>query len=104
MIAATGAKNGAGWPHTWTDTHQAIDAATDACTIVRHAIRRRVQRVDIDTRERSVASSISGWSTARAGIRRVGGPAAAPRTAARPALTLRARRRRARARGPPACT
>src|SRR5690348_12532074 len=100
MIADTGAKNGAVWPHRWTETHHASAAATDACTIVRHATCTRFQRVDIDTRERSVASSISGWNTARAGIRRAEVREAALRTGGRPASSPRAHRRRARVPGP----
>src|SRR4051794_1790931 len=58
MIAATGAKNGALWPHTAFDSPQASATATPAWNSSRQATRTRAQRVRIETRERSVASSM----------------------------------------------
>src|SRR3954469_4950122 len=64
MIAATGAKNGALCPHTALDTPQAMATARAAWNSSRQASRTRCQRVRIETRERSVASSSSGaWNT-----------------------------------------
>src|SRR3954451_10858422 len=60
MIAATGAKNGALWPHTALLRPQASATATPAWNISRQATLTRPQRVRIETRERSVASSSSG--------------------------------------------
>src|SRR4051812_39979421 len=57
MIAATGAKNGALWPHTPFAIAQARATATAAWNMTRQATRTRCQRVRMDTRERSVASS-----------------------------------------------
>src|SRR4051794_32422041 len=59
MIAATGAKNGALWPHTSFDSPQAMATATPAWNSSRQATRTRPQRVRMETRERSVASSMS---------------------------------------------
>src|SRR3954453_4065845 len=73
MIADTGAKNGAGWPHTHLARPQASATATEACTIERQAGRTRRHRVRMDTRERSVASSSDG--TWKAGMRSVEGAA-----------------------------
>src|SRR3954451_1939350 len=63
MIAATGAKNGALWPQTALLRPQASATATPAWNISRQATRTRRQRVRIDTRERSVASSRSGMGS-----------------------------------------
>src|SRR3954454_10113378 len=67
MIAATGAKNGAVWPQIALLSPQASATATPAWNISRQATRTRRQRVRMETRERSVASSRSGMgSTERA--------------------------------------
>src|SRR3954470_9779991 len=59
MIAATGAKNGTRWPHRNFDAAQATATATAAWKSSRQATRTRPQRVRMETRERSVASSMS---------------------------------------------
>src|SRR3954451_8169254 len=66
MIAATGAKNGAVWPHTFLLSPPASATAIAAWNSSRQACRTRCQRVRMDTRERSVACSSSG---ATAGMR-----------------------------------
>ena len=62
IIAETGAKNGVVCPTISVATSQAIVAASVACRIARAASRRRSARVRAETRERSAASSSSGWA------------------------------------------
>ena len=83
---------------------QASATATPACTIVRQPARTRSQRVRMETRERSAASSNSrSGITARDGTRPGPARAAARRTRARPAPSPRARRRHGRGRRRAAC-
>ena len=62
IIAETGAKNGAWWPTSSVAISQATVAASVAWRTARPAWRSLSARVRADARERSAASSISGWA------------------------------------------
>ena len=60
MIAATGAKNGCGWPTSSVATIHATVAASITCRIERATLLRSSARARADARERCAASSSSG--------------------------------------------
>ena len=62
IIAETGAKNGAAWPTSSVAISQATVAASVAWRTARAAWRTLSARVRADARERSAASSSSGWA------------------------------------------